>query len=113
MNVERLKRREEFGRTFKAGHAYSNRLLVVFVLETPHEPLKVGFATARTAGRPVKRNRIRRRLRAAFAEMGDRMRPGRRVVILGKASVLVAPWGELCRSMAMLLARAHCWEDIP
>jgi ribonuclease P protein component len=110
MKVERLKGRGPFSETFNRGRTYSNRYLVVFVQETPGEPARAGFATARAAGRPVKRNRIRRRLRAAFAEVSDRMRPGRRVVILGRQSVLEADWPELCRAMESVLDRAGVLE---
>lgn len=114
MKVERLKRRKEFSQTFKAGHTFSNRLLVLFVQESdPQESSRVGFTTARTSGKAVRRNRIRRRLRAAFAEFQCRVRPGRRVVILGKAPVYGAEWDELCRSLGGLLARSGVLEAKP
>jgi ribonuclease P protein component len=79
-------------------------------MEVPGEATQVGYTSARSAGTAVKRNRIRRRLRAALAEVSHRVRPGRRVVVLGKTGVLVAPWDELCRAVANLLERAGCLE---
>jgi ribonuclease P protein component len=75
-------------------------------MEAPGEATRVGYASARAAGSAVKRNRIRRRLRAVLADVTDRVRPGRRVVVLGKTGVLVAPWDELCRAVVSLLERA-------
>ncbi|MCL8207405.1 MAG: ribonuclease P protein component [Actinomycetia bacterium] len=111
MLVERLRRRQEFAEAFARGRSYGDRLIVVFVLEGPEDRTAVGFAAARAAGGSVKRNRIRRRLRAAFAEVKDRVRPGRRVVILGKVGVLDAPWSEVCRSVRMVLKRAGCLQE--
>jgi ribonuclease P protein component len=111
VNVQRLKGRRPFSQTFQSGRTYSNRLVVVFVQDVPGEPTRVGFAVARAAGRPVKRNRIRRRLRAVIALLDERIRPGRRVVILGKASVLDADFRELCRGVEGLLRRAGCMEE--
>jgi ribonuclease P protein component len=45
-------------------------------LHRPH----IGYAIGRSVGGAVTRNRIRRRLRALFAESGDRLRPGWYVV---------------------------------
>ena len=110
MRVERLKRPREFGHTVSTGRTYTNRFLVVFVSAVPGEPTRVGFAAARSAGTAVKRNRIRRRLRAAVAEMDRRLRPDRRIVVLGKTSVLDAEWGDVTRGLEALLDRAQCLE---
>ena len=84
--------------------------MVVFVQEAPGEPVRVGFTTARAAGGPVKRNRIKRRLRAAFAGIAERMRPGRRVVILGKGGVLEAAWPDVVAAVEEALRRAGALE---
>ncbi|MGC8487593.1 MAG: ribonuclease P protein component [Clostridia bacterium] len=110
MRVERLKRPREFGHTVSTGRTYTNRFLVVFVSAVPGEPTRVGFAAARSAGTAVKRNRIRRRLRAAVAGLSRPFCPGRRIVVLGKASVLNASWRELTGALAALLDRAGCLE---
>lgn len=110
MQVERLKRPRDFGRTVSTGTTYTNRYLVVFVSAVPDEPTRVGFAAARSAGTAVKRNRIRRRLRAAVAGLSRPFCPGRRIVVLGKASALTASWLDLTRGLAALLDRAKCLE---
>ncbi len=106
----RLRGRRDFSRTFSAGRSYRNRLAVVIVLEAPGEATRVGYASARAVGTAVKRNRIRRRLRAVLAEVQQRVRPGRRVVVLGKVGALDASWDELCRAVVSLLEKAHCLD---
>jgi ribonuclease P protein component len=110
MAVLRLRGRRDFSRTFSSGRSYRNRLVVVIVMEAPGEATRVGYASARAVGTAVKRNRIRRRLRAVLAEVHQRVRPGRRVVVLGKAGVLDAPWDDLRRAVVSLLDKASCLD---
>lgn len=108
--MERLKRPRDFGHTVSTGATYTNRWLVIFVSAVPGEPTRVGFTAARSAGTAVKRNRIRRRLRAAVAGINRPFCPGRRIVVLGKASALTAPWRDLTTGLVTLLDRARCLE---
>jgi ribonuclease P protein component len=110
MRVERLKRPRDFGRTVSSGTRYTNRWLVLFVSKAPGEPTRVGFAAARSAGTAVKRNRIRRRLRAAVAGLHRPFCPGRRIVVLGRAPVLDASWQDLVDGLTALLDRGKCLE---
>ena len=109
--VERLRSRRDFSQTFHRGQTFTNRLLVIFVQACTDETTRVGYTSARSAGGAVRRNRIRRRLRAAVAGVADRMRPGRRIVILGKTGVLGADWRDVTGSLETLLRRAGCLED--
>lgn len=101
---------------FRLGRTVGDRNLILFVLPLGSVPpegadappagvTRVGVAAARSAGSAVKRNRIRRRLRALLQEIGPPEVP-LQLVVLGKARVLEAPWPELVRSGRTLLARA-------
>ncbi len=105
----RLKRRADFGRVFKQGHTFGDRLMVLFILSTGEEPAtRFGVAAQRTAGSAVKRNRIRRRLRALIDEFEGRIEPCGHVVLLGKAAMLEASWDTVIKSMDRLLKKAGC-----
>jgi ribonuclease P protein component len=69
--------------------------------------LLVAFAIGRRTGTAVVRNRIRRRLRAALAEMAraDLVPAGAAVVTAGP-SVATAPFGTVRRDVARALAGA-------
>ena len=82
--------------------------MVLFVLPVAEGEGKVGFAVQRKAGTAVKRNRIRRRLRALHKSFEDELLPGGHVVWLGKGGVLTAEWESLRKSGRRLLLRANC-----
>ena len=105
----RLKRRADFGRVFKQGHTFGDRFMVLFILSTGEErAARFGVAAQRTAGSAVKRNRIRRRLRALVDEFEGSIEPCGHGVLLGKSAMLVAPWDTLLKSLGRLLKKAGC-----
>ncbi|MCL4352550.1 MAG: ribonuclease P protein component [Firmicutes bacterium] len=107
----RLKKRAEFGRVFKQGHTFGDRYMVLFVLFTGEDETKIGVAAQRSAGSAVKRNRVRRRLRALVQGYDDRLIPCGHIVVLGKSSVVSASWEALERSFERLMVKAKCLKS--
>ncbi|NMP20918.1 ribonuclease P protein component [Sulfobacillus harzensis] len=109
MQYQRLKKRAEFGQVFKRGRTYGDRYVVLFVLYPGRGPRpRVGFATQRTVGNAVRRNRVRRRLRALYSQYADDVKPCGDLIFLGKKSVLDARWTDLEQSMQRVLRQAGC-----
>lgn len=67
---------------------------VTFVAGGPSEPPKVAYAVGRRVGSAVRRNRLRRRLRAVVADLAPDMRPGAYLVGAAPAAADL-PFGEL------------------
>ena len=112
MKYLRLKKRAEFGQVFIRGRTFGDRYLVLFVLSPSRGPeSRVGFATQRLVGNAVKRNRVRRRLRALYSLYADDVSPSGDLILLGKKSVLDARWDELVKSMRRVLRQAGCLGD--
>ncbi|MDA8204479.1 MAG: ribonuclease P protein component [Thermaerobacter sp.] len=109
MNYVRLKRRADFGQVFKRGRTYGDRYLVLFVLHPGPAPnTRVGFTTQRSVGTAVKRNRVRRRLRALYSAYADAVDGCGDLIFVGKKSMIDAPWDQLQRSIARVLRQAGC-----
>ncbi len=104
----RLKRHSDFGRVFRMGRTVGDRNMVLFILTSESKTPKIGFATQRSAGSAVKRNRIRRRIRALFSVFAEEITPCGDLILLGKKPVLTADWNSLVRSMRKLLLKAGC-----
>ncbi len=104
----RLKSPKEFSDVFRRGRAVGDRNLVLFVRRSSDGEAKVGFAVQRKAGTAVKRNRIRRRLRALHQSFEDELVQCAQIVWLGKSGVLTADWQSLRKSGQKLLLRAEC-----
>ncbi|WP_244316754.1 ribonuclease P protein component [Pannonibacter tanglangensis] len=61
---------------------------------------RVGYTVTKKTGNAVERNRIRRRLRAAVAELGTDVVPqGADYVIIGRRAALSQPFSDLVRDL--------------
>lgn len=107
-SIERLKHRAEFLKV-----ADSRRKFVApgFVLqarprEADGDAIRVGFTATRKIGGAVVRNRARRRLRAAAAEVVARSgRRGFDYVLVARQGTLAARYADLVRDLDAGLAR--------
>ena len=92
-----MTRREEFAAVRKGGKSLATHNLVMATL--PHsdpEVLKFGLITSRQASRSaVVRNRIRRYLRAILVKHGDRLEPGRYLVLVARHKAAEAGFHDL------------------
>ncbi len=70
------------------------------------DEIRVGFTVSRKVGNATKRNRARRRLRAAATELLPELgRPGCDYVLIGRARTLDRPYAELVEDLRQALGR--------
>jgi ribonuclease P protein component len=72
---------------------------------TDLDQTRFGFATGRTIGGAVVRNRTRRRLREALREMAPLFQPGWDVLIIARPELAAADHRELVEVLERLLRR--------
>ena len=105
--LARLKRRADFLRVAAANRKWATPGLVLQAAESGSGgEARVGFTVSRKVGDAVRRNRARRRLRAA----ADRLMPacaapGRDYVIIGRPATLERPFEALLRDLEQALKR--------
>lgn len=111
VRVRRLLNRSEFVKLKAEGRRSSAQAFVLQWLEVPaEEGLAVGFTTSGALGNAVKRNRARRRLKAAF-DQACRLNPeargaGKWLVIVGKMPVFGIDYAYLLKDMRKALNEA-------
>ena len=78
----------------------------------PHDAVRVGFTVSKKVGNAVKRNRARRRLRAAAEEVLARFAcPGYDFVIIGRAVTVDLPYESLVKDLQTALKRSKVCRD--
>jgi len=74
--IWRVRDRETFAALSRAPQARQGPITLRFVPDRDGGAPRVAFAIGRALGNAVARNRVRRRLRAAVAGLGDELEPG-------------------------------------
>ncbi|MCI0521287.1 MAG: ribonuclease P protein component [Chloroflexi bacterium] len=105
----RLTQSAEIGRVRRNGKSYAHPLLVLIVLKNELEQPRVVVAAGRSVGGAVRRNRAKRRLRAAMQPMLTGLIPGWDVMLLARPPLVDADFREVQDALTALLRRARLW----
>lgn len=133
--IPRLKRRAEFLKVAGAGRKFVAPGLILQVWrrdaavrvasadgrlppETAGEPIgaapRIGYTASRKVGIAVARNRARRRLRAAVAEiMAGHAAPGHDYVLVARAATVKRPYAALVGDLETALRRLGVFCETP
>jgi ribonuclease P protein component len=83
----RLSRSRDFDTVYRKGRSVSTRYLVLYAFPREDDPdgeARLGLAVSRQLGGAVERNRLKRRLRAAFEEVSDGLPAGHDYVLIAR-----------------------------
>jgi len=111
-HLGRLKRRAEFLRIAAQGRKFSTPGLVLQALPAGASgDMRLGITCSRKVGNAVARNRARRRLRAAAAEViPEAAATGYDYVLIGKTDTLERPDALLLQDLRTALKRVGAWR---
>lgn len=108
--LRKLTSRKQFLAVAK-GRRYATTGLVLQARRNPDPGAKaigIGYTATKKTGNAVARNRIKRRLRAAVAEiMADKAKSGFDYVIIGRAGTIDRPWQSLLDDLTHALQMVH------
>ncbi|MBL0942645.1 MAG: ribonuclease P protein component [Alphaproteobacteria bacterium] len=115
MSILRLKRRQDFVRIASSGNRWIAPSLILqidscpsMVLEDHASDCRVGFTASRKIGNAVKRNRAKRRLRAAVQQIFPNFaKGGYDYVLIARSASIDCSYEQLLRDIEFCLSRVH------
>lgn len=81
-----IKRSKEFSRAYAKGKGYVSPIVVTYVFKRRRGGVRVGITTSKKIGGAVQRNRARRVIKAAFAELPVNLEQSVDLVFVARAA---------------------------
>lgn len=107
----RIKRDYDFTLVFRRGKSFANRQFVVYFKDNPDtDHLRLGISVSKKLGNAVKRNKIKRRIRAFFQSYQDELLP-REYVVIARHPVANMDYREMEKSLLHVLKLAKCMNN--
>ena len=100
----RLTSTTEFWRVRRTGKSYAHPLVLLIASPSIGEYPRYGVTANRAVGGAVRRNRAKRRMRAALQEF--ELSPEKDLILMARPGLDEAPWSELVAAVNNLLKKA-------
>lgn len=98
--IARLRKRHEFERAYQQGRRVRMTTFTLYACpRTDNQPTRIGIVVGRRLGTHVRRNRAKRRLRAACRARLSQLRAGYDLVLVAHEPVLTAPFVQIEREL--------------
>jgi len=103
----RLKKNEHFQAVFQKGSSAANKQFIVYTSRQEGQAaFRVGISVSKKIGIAVTRNRVKRLIRAAIAQLEDVIQPGLDLVVIARPGVETMTLNEIVQSLKHVMKRA-------
>ena len=102
----RVKTEQDFQKVFQAGNSFANRKFVVYVLPKEQSHFRVGLSVGKKVGNAVKRNEVKRKIRASLTEMKPRIEPAIDFIVIARPSIAI------CSSLVVVLSACGATGEV-
>lgn len=103
MNIQKLKKTNEFRKVFLNGNKKLGKHLILYTLPVKQDNNRVGIITKKNIGNAVKRNKVKRILREIWRNKCNKLISGYDVVILARKNILNAKFSEIENELTKLI----------
>ena len=90
-----LKQNHEFRRLYNKGKSAVSPYFVIYCRKNNREMSRLGITTGVKLGNAVKRNRVRRRIRALYRTNEARILPGYDIVVVARTRAIFGRYADL------------------
>ena len=102
----RLKKNKHFNYIYKKGQGVSLDDMSVIYIKAKVKPFKVGFSVSNKVGKAVVRNKVKRRMREAFAQIMPQVDRRYNYIFVAKQNLADKDFLEIKSNMLLLLKKA-------
>ncbi len=106
-----LRRNKEFRYVYNTGRSVSSKYIVLIYKPRKTVGLKVGFSVSKKIGKSVVRNKVKRRLKHAFASLLPNTDGRSLLVFVAKPSILECDYKEIQANVMYLLKKAGIYMN--
>ena len=106
MRFHTLTRNNDFRRAYQRGKSFVGYGLVLYVIKNREKRLRIGITCSKKIGNAVRRNRARRVIRAAAAEVLPGVQGGVDLVFVARSATAAQKSGQVAAVMRKLLCKA-------
>lgn len=107
MKINTLKRNKEFRFVYNRGSSYASKNLVLIYVKRNNSGTRPGFSVSKKIGGAVRRNKVRRQLKAAFYNISKNVVFGNfNIIFIARNAINDSSFFEIQKDMYSLLARA-------
>lgn len=107
---EKLKQNIDFRRIYGRGEAFVNPAFVAYALKNRNGRVRLGITVSKKLGGAVERNRAKRLLTAAFAEVAGEIKGGYDIVLVARVRILKHKSTEIAAMLEKRLCQAGIIE---
>lgn len=103
----RVKKEKEFQKVFVSGKSSANRNFVVYVLpKKDQKHFRIGISVGKKVGNAVRRNAVKRKIRASVQALGEQLLPDVDFIIIARPSVAHLSFQEIHSNLQHVLKLA-------
>ena len=100
-----LTENRDFRRIYVKGKSWVSPALITYAYKNRCKTVRVGITTSKKTGNAVKRNFVRRRIRALYRTNEACLAPGYDIVVVARSRVIYGRYDQLDRSFLQLMGK--------
>jgi len=96
---------------YRRGKSVANRHVVLCYVMRKTPDLKVGFSVSKKIGKAVVRNKVKRRLKAAFAEQLNHIKHNALIIVIARPGIETLDYTSVKKNLNHVLKKANLFKE--
>ena len=106
----KINKNREYKKIYNHGKSMASPVIVTYLLKNKLSVVRYGITTSKKIGNAVKRNRARRVIRAAFAELKNKVKDGYDLIFIARSKTCFVKTREVLEDMEFHLEKLGAFK---